>query len=157
VRKWQREVLATAPGVHAAIVRTISELRRLPLTGDQPLFVVLSREQAKLSYRWSPGSTRAAGNRGRPAVERRGRRAAATPLLSACFEPVLDDEGLPLEQELERKKQRCGACGDPLWQADRTGPRRFPLADYIGRRLPGSFDLLIVDEQHECAPRGAMN
>jgi hypothetical protein len=37
----------------------------------------------------------------------------------------------------------------PVWQADRSGPRRFPLADYIARRMPGFFDLLIVDEQHE--------
>jgi hypothetical protein len=76
----------------------------------------------------------------------------------ACFAPVLDDEGVPLErEELERKKRRCGQCDGPLWQADRSGPRRFPLADYVARHMPGFFDLLVVDEQHECAPRGATN
>jgi hypothetical protein len=37
----------------------------------------------------------------------------------------------------------------PLWRADRSGPRRFSLANYIARRMPRFFDLLIVDEQHE--------
>lgn len=47
----------------------------------------------------------------------------------ACFAPALDNEGLPLEREqLESKKQDCRECGGPLWQADRSGPRRFPLS-----------------------------
>ncbi|MDA8219821.1 MAG: helicase-related protein, partial [Dehalococcoidales bacterium] len=49
----------------------------------------------------------------------------------------------------------CLACGGPLWQADRTGPRRFPLADYIRHRMAGYFDLLIVDEGHEYKARGS--
>ena len=43
----------------------------------------------------------------------------------------------------------------PLWQADRSGPRRFSLANYIARRMPRFFDLLIVDEQHEYKARGS--
>jgi hypothetical protein len=156
VRKWQREVLATAPGVHAVIVRSISDLRRLPVTGSQPVFVVLSREQAKLAYRWTPAVIeRPVVVEGRLLKDEDGEpvRRLSCP---ACFQAVVDDEGLPLEYEqLERKKQRCRGCDDPLWQADRTGPRRFPLADYIGRRLPGCFDLLIVDEQHEYKARGS--
>ncbi|MPZ51018.1 MAG: hypothetical protein GEU75_17240 [Dehalococcoidia bacterium] len=156
VRKWQREILATVPGANAAIVRSISDLRRLPAGGSQPLFVVLSREQAKLSYRWSPAvMSRLAvvsarllrGEDGEPV------RRLCCP---ACFAPVLDADGLPLEREqLERKKQRCGGCGGPLWQADRSGPRRFALADYIGRRMPGFFDLLMIDESHEYKARGS--
>lgn len=57
--------------------------------------------------------------------------------------------------ELERKKQRCEHCGGSLWQADRSGPRRFPLADYIAARMPRFFDLLLVDEQHEYKARGS--
>src|SRR5262249_30270401 len=33
--------------------------------------------------------------------------------------------------------------------------RRFPLADYIARRLRGQFDLLIADEVHEYKARGS--
>ena len=53
VRKWQREVLATVPGAGATIVRTLTDLERLSLLGGRPLFAILSRERAKLSYRWS--------------------------------------------------------------------------------------------------------
>jgi len=91
VRKWQREVLATVPGAGAAIVRTITDLERLPLLGGRPLFAILSRE-----------------------------------------------------------------CASPLWQADRSGPRRFPLADYVGWRMPGFFDLLVVGEAGRRRPRRAL-
>ena len=52
----------------------------------------------------------------------------------------------------------CGCTGAeqaPLWQADPSGPRRFPLADYVKLRMPGFFDLLIGDEVHEYKGRGA--
>ncbi len=54
VRKWQREVKATVPSANAVIVRTIGDLERVRHAGGWPLFVILSREQAKLSYRWKP-------------------------------------------------------------------------------------------------------
>jgi hypothetical protein len=157
VRKWQREVLATVPGTGAAIVRTLTDLERLPLLGGRPLFAILSRERAKLSYRWSPAVVE------RTAIDGGGcllRDEDGEPLrrlcCPACFAPILDDEGLPLERdELVRKKRRCRECSGPLWQADRSGPRRFPLADYVGRRMPGFFDLLVVDEQHEYKARGS--
>jgi hypothetical protein len=156
VRKWQREVVATVPVASTAIVRTITDLQRLTFLEGQPLFVVLSREQAKLSYRWSSAVVERLavvngqllrGEDGEPV------RRLCCP---ACFAPALDNEGLPLEREqLERKKQNCRECGGPLWQADRSGPRCFPLADYIARRMPGFFDLLVVDEQHEYKARGS--
>jgi superfamily II DNA or RNA helicase len=48
VRKWQREVKATVPSAGAVIVRSISDLERVRSAGGWPLFVILSREQAKL-------------------------------------------------------------------------------------------------------------
>ena len=45
----------TVPGVRAAIVESITDLERLRLSvGSGPLFAVMSREKAKLSYRWMP-------------------------------------------------------------------------------------------------------
>jgi hypothetical protein len=35
------------------------------------------------------------------------------------------------------------------------GPSRYPLADYTSRRLPGHFDLLVVDEPQEYKARGS--
>ena len=55
VRKWRREVLETVSTAHAAIVTSITDLERLPLSsGIGPFFAVMSRERAKLSYRWRP-------------------------------------------------------------------------------------------------------
>ena len=49
------EIEQTVPGVRAAIVESITDLERLRLSvGSGPLFAVMSREKAKLSYRWMP-------------------------------------------------------------------------------------------------------
>lgn len=37
----------------------------------------------------------------------------------------------------------------------RVGPRKYPLADYVRRRMPGYFDLLVADEVHEFKGRGS--
>ena len=53
VPKWKREVDMTVPGARAAIVESITDLERLRFSiGTGPLFAVMSREKAKLSYRW---------------------------------------------------------------------------------------------------------
>ena len=45
----------TVPGARAVIVKSITDLERLRLSvGSGPLFAVMSREKAKLSYRWMP-------------------------------------------------------------------------------------------------------
>ena len=55
VPKWKREVEMTVPGARAVIVESITDLERLRLSvGSGPLFAVMSREKAKLSYRWMP-------------------------------------------------------------------------------------------------------
>jgi hypothetical protein len=169
VRKWRREVLQTLPNARATIVRSLTDLERwagtlgpsgrkaraAPSLGID--FVICSREQAKLGYRWIPAAALRPVRDGdgsllrdpSGAVERR----VSCP---ACYAPVLDEEGVPLElADLRRKKRRCASCGGPLWQADRTGPRRVPLADHVRRRLRGVFDLLIADELHEYAARGS--
>ena len=155
VRKWQREVKATVPSAGAVIVRSTSDLERVRHAGGWPLFVILSREQAKLSYRWKPAIVARVVSDGRVL---RGEDGLPVPRVCcpACFAPVVDDEGVPLEEaDLRRKKLTCERCRSPLWQADCHGPHRFPLADYIARRMPGFFDLLLIDEQHEYKARGS--
>mgnify|MGYP000039931234 FL=1 len=49
---------------------------------------------------------------------------------------------------------RVETCGEPLYQAT-PQPRRFPLAEYITRRYPKLFQLLIADEAHEYASDGS--
>ena len=53
VPKWKREVEMTVPGARAVIVKSITDLQRLCFSiGAGPLFAVMSREKAKLFYRW---------------------------------------------------------------------------------------------------------
>lgn len=156
VKKWQREVLHTVPGAQAVVIRTIRDVERSRLLAGRVQFLICSREQAKLGYRWKPAAVwrPARDESGYPVRDETG---ALVRLLCCpdCCLPVTDEEEVPLSwQDLEAKKRRCRACDSPLWQADRTGPRRFPLADYI-RRLPGYFDLLIADEVHEYKARGS--
>jgi hypothetical protein len=157
VKKWRREVVQTVPGAGVAIVRTTADIERIRHLGGTIQFVVCSREQAKLGYRWTPAVvTRLVPDRSGGGV--RDDRGSPIRRLCCpdCFEPVTDDEGTPLARsDLQEKKRRCGACGGPLWQADRTGPRRYPLADYVRRRMPGYFDLLVTDEMHEYKARGS--
>ena len=168
VGKWAREIGQTVPGARVATIRALADLRGVVAAVRQPsgigddrgcpiLFVVCSREGAKLGYRWSPAAV--ARLAAAPGVGI-ARDEAGGPLRALCcpdcFAPLADDEGVPLTRDdLAAKKRRCPACGSPLWSADRAGPRRYPLADYIRRRLPGYFDLLIGDEIHEFKARGS--
>lgn len=49
---------------------------------------------------------------------------------------------------------RSSVCGEPLFQAI-PQPRRYPLAEYITRRHPKLFQLLIADEFHEYSTDGS--
>ena len=157
-RKWKREVEATIPSVRAVIVSSITDLERLrTVSGSAPLFTVMSRERAKLSYRWRPATVeRLAVADGKLLRDEETGEPIRVPCCPGCFGQITDKDGVPLaEQELSRRKRRCVRCGSPLWQADPAGPRRFPLADYVKLRMPGFFDLLITDEVHEYKGRGS--
>ncbi len=158
VRKWRREVLETVPNARAAIVTSITDLERLRLSwGPGPLFAVMSRERAKLSYRWKPAVAY------RPLVDEGGLvrdpdtgDPVLLPRCPDCSAQIVDRDGVPVtEAQLSRKRHRCSRCGSALWQADRTGPRRYPLADYVKLHMRGFFELLIGDEVHEYKGRGS--
>ncbi len=173
VRKWVREVRQTVPGARPTIVSRIADLERLRSVDDGfatlvgrggqpafvsvPRFVILSRERAKLGYPWRPAYvTRAARDRDR------GGHREALPCCGACLTPILDQDGLSVAPAaLAARKHRCAACDEPLWQAGgasggrATARHRYPLAEYICERLPGFFDLLLVDELHEFKARGS--
>ena len=158
VRKWKREIEETVPDARAAIVTSITDLERLRLLeGDGPLFAVMSRERAKLSYRWQPAVVeRWAAARGRLFRDDVTGEPFRVPCCPDCHAMVLDRDGVPLtERDLSRRRRTCTACGSALWQADSSGPRRYPLADYVKHRMAGFFDLLIGDECHEFKSRGS--
>ncbi len=157
-RKWKREIEETIPTARAVIVSSITDLEQLQrLSTVGPLYAVMSRERAKLSYRWRPSTIeRLAVSDGKLARDRETGEPIRVPCCPDCFAQVVDRHGVPLaETALKRRKLRCPECGAALWQADSTGPKRFPLADYVKLRMRGFFDLLIADEVHEYKGRGS--
>ena len=157
-RKWKREVEDTVPEARAVIVASITDLEKLRLShGPGPLFVVMSRERAKLSYRWLPAVVeRWATVDGRLVRDEETLEPFRVPCCPDCFAPIVDKDGLPLTlKDLARRKRSCDECGSALWRADPAGPKRYPLADYVKHRLRGFFDLLVSDEVHEYKGRGS--
>ena len=151
-------MLETLLSARAAIVSSITDLERLKLSvGEGPLFAILSRERAKLSYRWKPAVVeRWAVSGGRLMRDEETGEPFKIPCCPCCFGQVADGDGVPLTQDvLSSKRHRCQVCRGPLWQADGSGPRRYPLADCVKNRMKRWFDLLLGDEVHECAPRHA--
>ncbi len=156
-RKWQREVLATVPGARVGIATTPADLHAILDTPmdrwhQGPLVTIISRERAKLRYATLPcavtRTVRVQGDDG--ALVTRARLSCPD-----CGRLLVDKEGVPLTMAiLKRRKQYCADCRAALWQADRTGPRRVALADYIKAQLPRAYDLLIADEVHQFRGRG---
>ena len=157
-KKWKREVEQTVPFARAAIVTSITDLEKLRLSvGSGPLFVVMSRERAKLSYRWKAAVIeRWAVSKGRLVRDEETGEPFKVPCCPDCTAQIVDKDGVPLtDADLNRRKRTCARCGSPLWQADRSGPKRYPLADYVKHRMKGFFDLLVGDEVHEYKGRGS--
>ena len=158
VPKWKREVEMTVPGARATVVESITDLERLRLSiGSGPLFAVMSRERAKLSYRWKAAVIqRWATSRGRLIREKGTGEPFRMPCCPVCTVQVEDKDGVPLtDADLNRRKRTCAHCRSPLWQADKSGPKRYPLSDYVKHHMKGFFDLLIGDEVHEFKSRGS--
>ena len=158
VPKWKREVEMTVPGARAVIVKSITDLERLRLSvGSGPLFAVMSREKANLSYRWMPAVIqRWAVSKGRLLRDEETGEPFRVPCCPDCTAQIVDKDGVPLTgEDLNRRKHTCAGCGSPLWQADKSGPKRYPLSDYVKHRMKGFFDLLVGDEVHEYKGRGS--
>ena len=158
VPKWKREVEMTVPGARAVIVKSITDLEWLRISvGSGPLFAVMSREKAKLSYRWMPAVIqRWAVSKGRLVRDEETGEPFRVPCCPDCTAQIVDKDGVPLtDEDLNRRKHTCAGCGGPLWQADKSGPARYPLADYVKHHMKGFFDLLVGDEVHEYKGRGS--
>ena len=159
VEKWQREVIDTLGPVHTGHITSITGLKqalqrrrqRRALDPDTPSFLALSRQTAKLSYRWQPVYLERPVSYGRQAPRRQDNDDLLT--MRCCIDcgaELLDEreEPIPLAR-LSRRKMYCLQCGGALWgpQPGVKGP--YPLASYIRRYHGADFDLLIADEIHE--------
>jgi hypothetical protein len=128
-------VKQTIPMATALAAERIGDFEKALNQKRWPLFLILSREKAKLGYYWKGHAARLKDG---------------TFVCPRCRTLLLDRDGVPVPDEaLNRKKQKCKECREPLWEADPRGPRRFPLATYLKNKYPGYFDLLISDECHE--------
>ena len=92
--------------------------------GSGPLFAVMSREKAKLSYRWMPAVIeRWAVSKGRLLRDEETGEPFRVPCCPACTAQIVDKDGVPLtDEDLNRRKHTCAGCGSPLWQADSPAP-----------------------------------
>ena len=174
--KWKREVEITLgkDQALAMIVTSINDLLKLQREyQDDPrtLFVILSREKAKLSYQWknvafwglpfAKGRMRGFGHNP-DQFDDKGR----VPYCPECSQRLIDKDGIPYGAKdilQSRKRLKClnliqekstdepRPCGAPLWQAHSEGRRkhRIGLAEYIHKKMRHFFDLFIADEVHE--------
>ena len=129
--KVEAEVEETVPTARTAIVTSITDLENLRRSvGSGPLFAVMSRERAKLSYRWKPAvEQRWAVSKGRLVRDEELGEPFRVPCCPVCTTQIVDKDGVPLTHtQLNRRKHTCSHCGSPLWQADGSSLRRYPLA-----------------------------
>jgi len=157
VKKWEREILTTVPYSRVVILKTTKDVDKAieMANPEKTNYFIISRERAKLSYCWKPVYIQ-------PRVSE-GRRCNDMIACPSCGRLIVDEEGIPISPEvIQKKKLRCRntiekdkLCNSPLWQADRDGPRRYSLAEYIKKYYKGYFDLLILDECHEYKAQGS--
>jgi superfamily II DNA or RNA helicase/ribosomal protein S27AE len=160
VKKWEREIKLTIPTdcVECHHLKKFPDVdKAIAVANDEKLFhfFIVGRERAKLSYQWRPAyNTKLYMQIAEsPDVKRVKVKYITCP---KCGGLVLDEEGIPLSpDEMKKKKMICAKCGEFLWQAKETGPRRYAIAEYIKRGYKDFFDLLVVDECHEYKGRGS--
>ena len=135
VKKWKKEVETTIPDAKAMIVRKLEDVMRLKLQKPENYeFVIVSKDKAKLSYRWIPAVTK--NNSGYRCPQ--------------CHALITNNDGIPVDYAYFKKAKRfCSHCRSALWQADNKKLRRFAISEYIKRYLNGYFDFFIADEVHE--------
>ena len=104
VPKWKREMEQTIPLARAAIVESITLLEML-----RPLFAVMSRERAKLSYRWQAAVIqRWATSKGRLVRGEETGEPFQVPCCPDCTAQITDKDGVPLtDADLMGRRYVC--------------------------------------------------
>ena len=148
----------TVPGARAVIVKSITDLERLRLSvGSGPLFAVMSREKAKLSYRWMPAVIqRWAVSKGRLLRDEKTGEPFRVPCCPDCTAQIVDKDGVPLTHADREPAAStpARAAAPPSGRPTSPAPPATRLADYVKHRMKGFFDLLVGDEVHEYKGRG---
>lgn len=161
VKKWEREIKLTVPDgcVECHHLKKFPDVdKAIAVANDDKFhFFIVGRERAKLSYQWRPAYNIKQSIENQDGADGTSLRVKVKYIsCPRCGGLVLDVEGIPLSpDEMKKKKMICARCGEFLWQAKETGPRRYAIAEYIKRGYKDFFDLLVVDECHEYKGRGS--
>lgn len=140
VGKWRREIITTVPGAYAQVVDSYRDMTRMRRS-DKPVgagWWVVSNSKAKLGPKWKPA-----------VMERHG--FAICPL---CMEKQVRQDKQSGEQvdmlaeEFAESRMECCHCKTPLWQWT-SELDRWPVAQYVHKRLKGYFDYSVIDEAHQ--------
>ena len=112
VGKWRREVKQTVQNAHALVAQKIADLEGVLKEKRPVLFVILSREKAKLGYFWKGHATR---------VRRGGF------ICPRCRTPLVDRDGIPVSEEtLNRKNRNAGTAASPVGGGRKVVPGASP-------------------------------
>src|SRR5262249_30288773 len=121
------------------------------------LFVIISKEKAKLGSGWQPAIVRRNGILRQEKDGEVSYRQVQFNACPSCGAAVRDADGNYYAKLPEHKRLFCAKCKAPLFvyngfgagRQRRTLPlRRWPLADYIRKKAKGVFQALLADEVH---------
>lgn len=165
VGKWKREIELTLPRANAAavIVDSVTDLERVRAhygrakDGDpRTLYVVMSRERAKLSYEWRntvhwhlpilngrriyTGPSWGDAEPLEKDDSDSGDALRYLPYCVECSQQLVDKDDVPLSERdvrMMRKRLSCMHCGAQLWQAHSGSrkTRRIGEIDYTQHRI----------------------
>jgi SNF2-related domain len=142
VAKWKREVLATIPNVRVEIISgydaTVALRNRGPAIG--PEFYIVSHTKVKLGSKWKPAY-----------VKTRTGLCVCPTCNATATKRVGGKDGVTIpaqHPDLEKKQKRCENCDGALYQWT-SGLDRWPVSDFIKKKMRGWFKYLVVDEAHE--------
>ena len=151
VPKWEREVRKTIPGNVTVrrvrdwrdALRAVPELRQKP-TGLEVW--ILGRDSAKLGWNWKLAARQVGKDKGVHFECPSCRGTVVRKRLDGLTTVLTPDE----MKTRGKVNAKCFHCGEPLWTADPSGPRRIAPSKLWAKRLPhGTFDVLLADEIHE--------
>ena len=151
-------------GQKAELERLQSQLVESQYQPGDKLAVVVSHSRIKMGPGWTPAyNEKTIFVRDRK--DKRKLVAKKVLVCPGCGKPLVDGSNIRGRRSLEKKPLTCHhtvpawddvekvweerPCATPLYQFSPTIARRWPLADYIAKKLPRFFRVLVFDEVHK--------
>lgn len=176
---WRDEIAATHPTARIRVINGIGNpnfpdratfhhnfavcdletLRQTPATPERPVWALLKRDSAKMTYPYAaPARTINAPTESghTPRLFRNHLGELLKPAqnsgnhVDTCPHCWITHASRP-NHDWHSRNSRCPECGEYLAGPDISvpGDRRYPWADYIAKRMPRWADLFVADEVHQ--------